>query len=172
LCGVADADFVEADYFSSACGALEANGFPLEPSELNLASIAIESLAETQTVRRYVNNVSDSVAFTATVEAPAGVDVMVSVLDWNTSTFVDSITWSDGAHNVRSPIVLKPTLPLDIPEALSIELQALQQELPFLLKLLRTVVSLLKALALHSLMFRLAKWRSMLIALLHLMKPV
>jgi hypothetical protein len=97
---------------------------------------------------------------------------MVSVLDWNTSTFVDSITWSDGAHNVRSPIVLKPTLPLDIPEALSIELQALQQELPFLLKLLRTVVSLLKALALHSLMFRLAKWRSMLIALLHLMKPV
>jgi hypothetical protein len=50
LCGVADADFVEADYFSSACGALEANGFPLEPSELNLASIAIESLAETHNV--------------------------------------------------------------------------------------------------------------------------
>ncbi|MBA6342930.1 S8 family serine peptidase [Colwellia sp. MB02u-10] len=155
LCGAGDADFVEADYFPGACGALEGAGFPLEPSDLNLASIAIESLAETQTVRRFVNNVSDSVAFTATVEAPTGVDVVVTVFDMNTSTFVDSntmgfnddglgiyeltfskndsavldewvfgsITWSDGAHNVRSPIVLKPTLPplLVVPEALSIE---------------------------------------------------
>ena len=34
-----------------------------------------------------------------------------------------SISWSDGAHNVRSPIVLKPTSPpvMTVPEALSIE---------------------------------------------------
>jgi hypothetical protein len=155
LCGAGDADFVEADYFAGACGALEGAGFPVEPSNLNLASIAIESLADTQTVRRYVNNVSDSVAFTATVEAPAGVDVVVSVLDWNTGTIVESntmgfndggvglyeltfskndsavldewvfgsITWSDGAHNVRSPIVLKPTSQplLVVPGALNIE---------------------------------------------------
>jgi subtilisin family serine protease len=155
LCGAGDADFVEADFFVGACGALEGANYPLDPSGLNLASIAIESLAETQTIRRYVNNVSDSVAFTATVEAPAGVDVVVSVLDWNTGTIVESntmgfneggvglyeltfskndsavldewvfgsITWSDGAHNVRSPIVLKPTSPpvMTVPEALSIE---------------------------------------------------
>jgi subtilisin family serine protease len=155
LCGSGNADFVEADFFSGACNALENAGFPIDSSDLNLASIAIESLAETQTVRRYVNNVSDSVAYTATVEAPAGVDVTVSVVDWNTTTFVDSntmsfngsglgiyeltfskndaavidewvfgsITWSDGAHNVRSPIVLKPISPplVVVPEALSIE---------------------------------------------------
>jgi subtilisin family serine protease len=155
LCGAGDADFVEADFFVGACGALEGANYPLDPSGLNLASIAIESLAETQTIRRYVNNVSDSVAFTATVEAPAGVDVVVSVLDWNTGTIVESntmgfneeglglyeltfskndsavldewvfgsITWSDGAHNVRSPIVLKPSTPplVIVPEALSID---------------------------------------------------
>jgi len=155
LCGAGDADFVEADFFVGACDALAGANFPLEPSDLNLASIAIESLAATQTVRRYVNNVSDSVAFTATVEAPAGVDVVLTVVDWNTGSLVESntmgfnasglgiyeltfskndsavldewvfgsIAWSDGAHNVRSPIVLKPTSPplVIVPEALSID---------------------------------------------------
>lgn len=155
LCGAGDAAFVESDYFPGACSALAGAGFPLESSDLNLASIAIESLAETQTVRRVVNNVSDSVSYTATVEAPAGVDVVVSVVDWNTGSFVDSdtmgfnenglgvyeltfskndaavidewvfgsITWSDGTHNVRSPIVLKPVTPplVVAPETLSVE---------------------------------------------------
>ena len=157
LCGAGDADFVEADFFAGACDALANAGFPTDSSDLNLASIAIESLAATQTITRVVSNVSDSVAYTATVDAPAGVDVVVSVLDFNTGTLVESntigfneeglglytltfskndaavldewtfgsITWSDGAHNVRSPIVLKPTTPpvLTVPEALSIETQ-------------------------------------------------
>lgn len=155
LCGAGEADFVEADFFAGACDALANASFPTDPSDLNLASIAIESLAATQTITRVVSNVSDSVAYTATVDAPAGVDVVVSVLDFNTGTLVESntmgfneeglglytltfsnndaavldewtfgsITWSDGAHNVRSPIVLKPTAPpvLTVPEALNIE---------------------------------------------------
>lgn len=155
LCGAGDASFVESDYFAGACDALSGAGFPLDASDLNLASIAIESLSETQTIRRFVNNVSDSVTYTAALDIPAGVDVVVSVLDWETSTFVDSnvigfndtglgvyeltfskndaavldewvfgaITWSDGAHNVRSPIALKPTTPplVTVAEELSVE---------------------------------------------------
>jgi hypothetical protein len=155
LCGAGDADFVESDYFAGACSALEDAGFPLDASDLNIASIAIEALAETQTIRRFVNNVSDSVEYTATVEAPAGVDVVVSVVDWSTGTFVESntmgfndsglgvyeltfskndaavvdewvfgsITWSDGAHNVRSPIALKPANPpvITVAETVSID---------------------------------------------------
>jgi hypothetical protein len=30
LCGVGDADFVEADYFPGACGVLKDAGFPVE----------------------------------------------------------------------------------------------------------------------------------------------
>ncbi|WJG08018.1 S8 family serine peptidase [Aliiglaciecola sp. LCG003] len=97
LCGSGDAAFVEADYFSGACGALENAGFPTDASDLNIASIAIESLSETQTIRRYVNNVSDSDTYTATVEAPAGVDVEVSVYDFDLGTFVSTNTMSFNA---------------------------------------------------------------------------
>ncbi len=63
-------------------------------SDLSLAYIVIESLAVTQTVRRYVNNVSDSAVFTATVEAPSDVDVVVSVLDWNTTSLKIQTLWA------------------------------------------------------------------------------
>jgi hypothetical protein len=92
LCGAGDADFVEADYFPGACGALADAGFPTDPSDLNLASIAIEELSETQTIRRYVNNVSESDSFTASVDAPPGVDVSIRVLDWDLGGFVNSDT--------------------------------------------------------------------------------
>ncbi len=92
LCGAGDADFVEVDYFPGACGALEGAGFPTDPSNLNIASIASEALSETETMRRFVTNVSDSTAYVATIEAPAGVDVTLSVYDFNLGTFVESDT--------------------------------------------------------------------------------
>ncbi|MDO6713315.1 S8 family serine peptidase [Aliiglaciecola sp. 2_MG-2023] len=146
LCGQGEQAFVESDYFPGACAALEVAGFPTDASDLNLASIAIEQLADTQTITRYVTNVSDSDSYVATVNAPEGVDVTVSVYDFATGTIVDSdtmsfndiglgiyqltftkndsavedewvfgdITWSDGSHDVRSPIAIKPTAPLRV----------------------------------------------------------
>lgn len=92
LCGAGDADFVEADYFPGACGALEGAGYPIDPSNLNIASIASESLSEPETMRRFVTNVSDSSAYTATIEAPAGIDVTLMVYDFNTGSFVETDT--------------------------------------------------------------------------------
>jgi len=101
---------------------------PISGSDLNQASIAVGSLAGTQTVHRRVKNVSGA---TATFEAGAsvpGFDVQVtpSVLhlapgeegsftvaftrtdaafgEWA----VGSLSWSNGSYDVRSPIALRP----------------------------------------------------------------
>ncbi|GAC12915.1 S8 family serine peptidase [Aliiglaciecola lipolytica] len=146
LCGQGESAFTESTSGFS-CAAFENAGYPTDASDLNIASIAIDELAGTQTITRYVNNVSDLNSYVASVEAPSGIDVTVSVLDWNTGTFVDSdvmgfresdglglyqltfsknadvelnewtfgsITWSDGTHNVRSPIAIMPTEPVRV----------------------------------------------------------
>ncbi|HXH33531.1 MAG TPA: S8 family serine peptidase [Plantibacter sp.] len=101
----------------------------INASDLNLASIAIGSLAGTQTVLRRVTNVGTTAAtYTATASVP-GIDVTVTPstltlapgasasftvkLDTNSSATLGSYTsghlvWTDGAHTVRSPIVAKP----------------------------------------------------------------
>lgn len=128
------------DYLAFLCGAssavspatcdfLESLGFSLDPSDLNLPSIAIGDLAGFQTVTRSVRNVGDSTAtYTVSVSAPPGHDVAVSpssitldpgasqayeVTITNLSAPVDvwafgSLTWSHGPHHVRSPIVVRP----------------------------------------------------------------
>ncbi len=102
---------------------------PINASDLNLASIAIGSLAGTQTVPRRVTNVGTTTAtYTATASVP-GIDVTVTPstltlapgasasftvkLDTNSSATLNSYTsghliWTDGVHTVRSPIVAKP----------------------------------------------------------------
>ncbi|GAA0858052.1 S8 family serine peptidase [Aliiglaciecola litoralis] len=82
LCGQGEESFVVSSSGYS-CAAFENAGYPLDASDLNIASIAIAELSEAQTVTRYVTNVSNSAEYTATVEAPAGVDVTVEVIDWS-----------------------------------------------------------------------------------------
>ena len=102
---------------------------PLDPSDLNYPSIAIGSLAGTQTVTRTVTNVTRwRATYVASVSEPPGVDVSVkpsrlrippgrsatfTVTVTRTSAAYDrygsgSLTWVDGRHAVRSPIVVKP----------------------------------------------------------------
>lgn len=102
LCGQGEQAFVDNNYFPGACGALEGAGFPSEASDLNIASIAIAELSEAQTVRRFVTNVTGNPAatFTASVEAPAGVDVAVSVYDFGSGSFVNSDTMAFNADGL------------------------------------------------------------------------
>jgi hypothetical protein len=111
------------------CTALENAGYSLEPSNLNVASIAIGDLAGIQTVTRKVTNVGTSAAtYTPSNNGPAGitVDVQPTSLTLNpgqTGTFTvtftrttaplnayvgGQLTWTDGTHNVRIPMVIKP----------------------------------------------------------------
>jgi subtilisin family serine protease len=113
---------------------------PIDPSDLNLASIGIAQLAGTQTVTRTVTNVGDGGVYTVSVDEPPGVNVDVdpAVLDlgpgasatyslkftseddavFDQWTF-GSLTWSDTAgHNVRSPIAVVP-VPISAPDEVS-----------------------------------------------------
>lgn len=143
---VYDADFF--DYVQFLCGATPQFVNPatctalgaIDPSDLNLASIGIAQLAGTQTVTRTVTNVAAAGTYTASVEAPPGVDVDVTpsaltlaagasatyevTFTSNDDAVFDewtfgSLTWSDSAgHNVRSPIAIKP-VPISAPGQVS-----------------------------------------------------
>jgi fibronectin type III domain protein len=101
---------------------------PITGSELNQASIAVGSLPGTLTVDRHVKNVTGhSATFNAAASVP-GFDVTVSpstltlaageeasftVTFSRTDAAFDvyakgSLTWTDGTHDVRSPIALRP----------------------------------------------------------------
>jgi subtilisin family serine protease len=133
---VYDAGF--SDYLSFLCGVGELSaGSPtclrlgsMDPSDLNLASIAIADLAGLQTVTRTVTNVGPDATYVVEVEkSPDGIDVVVdppllelasgesanfsvtftttddaSVGEWSFGALV----WSDGIHNVRSPLAVRP----------------------------------------------------------------
>lgn len=113
------------------CDDLAAAGFPTDPSDLNLPSIAIGALAGSQTVTRTVTSVAPgNRPFRAVVEAPAGVDVSVNpsviqiktgesatyeiTFDVTDAAVLDewtfgSITWTDDdRYDVRSPIAVQP----------------------------------------------------------------
>jgi subtilisin family serine protease len=100
---------------------------PVSGSQLNQASIAVGSLAGTQTVTRRVKNVGPAATFTASASAPGfNVTVSPSSLTLATGaegTFTVSFTrtdaafdewaigalmWTDGTHHVRSPIAVRP----------------------------------------------------------------
>jgi hypothetical protein len=128
---VYDAGF--ADYLAflkgqKLCCATSASIPALDASDLNQPSVAIGDLAGSQTVRRTVTNVGSSTAtYTASIAGPAGYTVAVSPASITiapgekksfevTITRTDaplgsyrfgSFTWTDGTHNVRSPIVVR-----------------------------------------------------------------
>jgi hypothetical protein len=123
LCGTTTALDVDT------CASLEAAGFSTEPTNLNVASISIGALAGKQTVTRRVTNVGKKTAmYQASVTGMAGIDVAVSPSSFSinpgqtksfTVTFTVSsaqldtytggrLTWSDGTHNVRIPMVVQP----------------------------------------------------------------
>jgi len=111
------------------CTALAGAGYSLSPSNLNGASIAIGTLLGSQTVRRTVTNVGGSTAtYNATVTGMPGFTTVVTpssltigagqsatftvALTRTTATLGayagGQLTWSDGTHSVRSPIVVRP----------------------------------------------------------------
>ena len=102
---------------------------PIDASDLNQASIAIGSLAGRQTVTRTVRNVStQSSTYTAAVTGLEGVTTSVTpstltlgagesgafTVEFTRSTAVFNayaqghLTWTDGAHSVRSPLAVRP----------------------------------------------------------------
>jgi subtilisin family serine protease len=123
LCGTTNG--VDPD----TCTALVNAGYSTEPSNMNVASIAIGDLAGIQTVTRKVTNVGSSAAtYTPSTTGLAGVtvDVQPTSLTLNpgqTGTFTvtftrttaplndyigGQLTWSNGTHDVRIPMVIKP----------------------------------------------------------------
>jgi hypothetical protein len=111
------------------CSALAGAGYSLDPSDLNVASIAIGDLAGIQTVTRRVTNVGDSAAtYTASGTGMVGLNVEVdppvltvdagqtksfSVKITRTTATLNAytggqLTWNDGTHAVRTPLVVRP----------------------------------------------------------------
>ncbi|MGE5715299.1 MAG: S8 family peptidase [Acidobacteriota bacterium] len=114
---------------SSTCSALAGMGYSTDPSNLNVASIAIGDLTSVQTVTRKVTNVGDGTAtYTASYTGMAGFTVSITPSSLTltrgetksfTVTFARTtapfnaytggqLTWSDGTHNVRIPMVVRP----------------------------------------------------------------
>jgi len=104
-------------------------GGAIDPSDLNGPSMAIGSLPGVQTITRTVTSVaSKTQTYVASVQEPAGVDVKVSpsrftiepgqkktykVTIKRISAAFDeyaygAVTWSDGRHDVRSPLAVRP----------------------------------------------------------------
>ncbi|MCM2311606.1 MAG: S8 family serine peptidase, partial [Steroidobacteraceae bacterium] len=122
----------------STCNALTGMGYSTDPSNLNVASIAIGDLPGTQTVTRRVTNVGSKATYTHAVSGLAGITTTVSPASFTlnpgqsetvTITFTRTtaalnsyvggqITWSDGSHNVRVPVALRPVA-LGAPAAVS-----------------------------------------------------
>ena len=111
----------------------------IDASDLNQPSIAFGDLAGTQTVTRRVTNVGSAPAtYTATVGAITGYTTSVSpssitIAAGATQSFTvtvtrttapfgsyrfGSLTWSDGVHSVRSPLVVR-SVPIAAPAAIS-----------------------------------------------------
>lgn len=128
LCGTQ----LGADYCTS-------QGIPvLDPSDFNTPSIAIGDLAGEQTVTRTVTNVSWRGTYKATVTGLAGLTVSVSPATFTINPLKKQkitiriqrttaplnayaggyITWSDGWHKVRVPVVVRP-VPLGAPAQVS-----------------------------------------------------
>ena len=121
------------DWLSFLCGVQPGGGCagvtPMHPSALNVPSIAFGALPGSQTVKRRVTNVSGNPAtfnysvsgmagFTVTVNPSAltlaaGATKEVEVTVTRTTAALNAytggqLTWSDGTHTVRIPVVARP----------------------------------------------------------------
>jgi hypothetical protein len=123
LCGATDG------IVPAACADLAAAGYSLDPSDLNLASIAVGALAGSKTITRTVTNVTHGWAtFTASTTGLEGFEVKVTpsrltLRRGQSKSFTVTITrttapintyaggqliWADRHHTVRSPMVVNP----------------------------------------------------------------
>jgi subtilisin family serine protease len=114
---------------AGTCSALHSLGYSLDPSDLNVPSIAIGEMAGTQTVTRKVTNVgSGQATYSASVSGMAGITVVVTpatltVPRGATASFTVSFTrttaalnayaggylsWTHGTDVVRIPMVVRP----------------------------------------------------------------
>jgi subtilisin family serine protease len=135
LCGTPDRPSVG----DSSCTALQNFGFSLDPSDLNVASIAIGALPGTQTVTRKVTNVSNQAeTYTAAVTGMTGINVAVGAIGainpGQTKSFTVAFTQNSAplnaytggqltltgnkGHVVRIPLVVRPVA-LGAPAAVS-----------------------------------------------------
>jgi subtilisin family serine protease len=121
------------NWLSFLCGAQPGGGCtgvtPMDPSNLNQASIAIGDMPGTQTVTRRVTNVSGgpltvnaslsgmtgftAVVSPATLTLARGQSAEFTVSFTRTSATLNAyaggqLTWSGGGYTVRSPIVVRP----------------------------------------------------------------
>jgi hypothetical protein len=113
----------------STCDALVGMGYSLDPSDYNVASIASGALAGVQTMTRKVTNVGTAAAtYTPSYTGMVGFIVNIepaslTLAPGETGTFAitfsrtdaplnaytgGQLTWTDGTHNVRIPIVVMP----------------------------------------------------------------
>jgi hypothetical protein len=131
LCGTSDRPGVG----DSTCTALQNAGFSLNPSDLNVASLAIGDLAGTETLTRKVTNVTNTAGtYNASVSGMSGVTALVTpssltlapgetksftvaftrttaALNAYTVNSSGQLTWTQtagGSHIVRIPIVTRP----------------------------------------------------------------
>ncbi|GAA5201355.1 S8 family serine peptidase [Microbacterium jejuense] len=125
-----------AGYINGALGEQVFNIAPIDPSDLNIASIGIGALAGTQTITRTVT-ATEAGTYTASIDVP-GVDAVVTPSTFTiaagatqkfTVTFTTtdaaigqwttgSLTWKSATNSVRSPIALKPVA-VDAPASVS-----------------------------------------------------
>ncbi len=123
LCG-----FAQSPISPDECAALTNLDYSSDPRNVNLPSIAIADLITGDTITRRVTNIGPPATYAASVTAPQNIDVFVDpptlVLDTGQTAafsvrFVDlganldlwdfgQLSWSDGTHNVVSPIALQP----------------------------------------------------------------
>ena len=122
------------DWYGFLCGTGQFAGVScptlrIDPSDLNVASIAIGDLAGSQTVTRKLTNVgSNEATYSSEVFGVSGIEIEVSPSTFTiepgktqavqiTLTRTDApldaytggnITWSDGSHSVRIPVVVRP----------------------------------------------------------------
>lgn len=113
----------------ASCAALTSLGYSTDPSDMNVASVAIGALAGVQTVTRTVTNVSKGTSnYSMSVSGLAGITVVADPATFSlapgasktikltftrTSAAPNSytggqITWTDGSHKVRIPAVIRP----------------------------------------------------------------
>ena len=90
MCGLEEADFVSAQ--GVTCEDLTGAGFSTDPSQLNIASIAVAELLDPETVVRTVTNATDVESnYVATIEAPAGIEVSVATYDSEGNPIADNV---------------------------------------------------------------------------------
>lgn len=158
LCGIGNGAHVAAA-FGPSCDALASAGYPLDPSQLNLPSIAIAELDRSESVVRYLTSVSGDASYSVSFEEPAGVSlslltssgpatslalaagetVPIAVnFELTSEALYDqwvfgALILDSGSHKIRVPLAVKAVAPLllEAPRRLSTTIKAPVGQLSF-----------------------------------------